>query len=86
MKEKVFETVQNYRLIGNEVDPPEEFFQMQFGMSKALAKTIYDGVWINRTRINKVTFLSHDEILRVRPLTVFDTEYDPPQGIGIEKR
>lgn len=84
MKEKVFETIQNYRLIGYEVDPPEEFFQVQFGMPKAVAKTIYDGIWINRTRINKVTFLSNEEILRVRLLTVFDTEYDPPQGIGVK--
>lgn len=51
---------------------------------KAVTKTIYDGIWINRTRINKVTFLSHEEILRVCPLTVFDTEYDPPQGIGVK--
>lgn len=86
MQEKVYETVQGYRLIGIEIEPNNKFYMEHFGLPMSLAKQGFNGVWIRRTRIGKVTFLGHDEIARIRPVTVFDTEFDPPQGIGTEKQ
>lgn len=85
LKEKVFETVEGHRLIGIEVKPNNEFFMKQFGLPMSVAKEAFNGIWIRRTRIGKVTFLGHDKIARIRPVTIFDTEYDPPQGLGTEK-
>lgn len=86
MQEKVFETVQGYRIIGIETEPNEQFYMERFGLPKSLAKQAFSGIWIRRTRIGKVTFLGHDEIARIRPVTIFDTEFDPPQGIGTENQ
>lgn len=84
MQEKVYETVQGYRLIGIETEPNAQFYKERFGLPMSLAKQAFDGIWIRRTRIGKVTFLGNDEIARIRPVTIFDTEFDPPQGKGID--
>ncbi len=49
---------------------------MQLGMGA------FDAVFIHRTRLNRVTVLDKEEILRIRLVTVFDTEYDPHLGVG----
>lgn len=82
MQEKVFETVQGYRLIGIETEPNAQFYKERYGLPMSLAKQAFNGIWIRRTRIGKLTFLGHEEIARIRPVTIFDTEYDPPQGIN----
>ncbi|MGF9905528.1 hypothetical protein [Brevibacillus porteri] len=82
MQEKVFETVQGYRLIGIETEPNAQFYKERYRLPMSLAKQALNGIWIRRTRIGKLTFLGHEEIARIRPVTIFDTEYDPPQGIN----
>ncbi|MET3291824.1 UNVERIFIED_CONTAM: hypothetical protein ABID98_004394 [Brevibacillus sp. OAP136] len=82
MNEMVFETIEGYRIIGVSIEPTATLVEQVFGAQKVFAKDAFNGVFIRRTRLNKITFLPHDVIKRIRPVTIFDTEYDPPLGIG----
>lgn len=79
MKEMVFETKEGSKIIGIQVKPPKEILQ-----SLSPIMDFSDGIWIHRTRVNKYVFLDNSSIIRVRPVTVFDTEYDPSFGLGEE--
>lgn len=84
MKEMVFETREGHRLIGFSVNPTKELIGEVLGAQRKLGMGAFDAVFIQRTRLNKVTVLGKEEIVRIRPVTVFDTEYDPHLGIGEE--
>ena len=72
----VFETVSGDRLIGVSVEPSNESIHEFFGVPDLFTRDSFDGIFIFRTRANKITYLSHSEISRTRPVTIFDTEYD----------
>lgn len=84
MKEFVFETRQGDKLIGVTIEQKEDDFVKMFGLPGLFSKESLDGVFIYRTRFKKITYLSQDEIIRIRPATVFDTEYDTALGIGTD--
>jgi hypothetical protein len=75
MKEMVFETRSGDRFIGIVYEPNPNEFRM-FGVPEIFSKEDFDGLFIIRTRFNNARlYLSHDEIKRVRPVTIYDTEY-----------
>lgn len=83
MKEMVFETIEGYRIIGRAITPPNDLeFSKMFGSPHIFKKDSFEGYFIHRTRLNRFTFLGNHEIVRIRPVTIFDTEYDPKLGIG----
>lgn len=82
MKEMLFETREGHRLIGISVAPTNEQMARVIGAQRQLGMGAFDAVFIHRTRLNRVSVLDKEEILRIRPVTVFDTEYDPHLGIG----
>ncbi|WP_411503398.1 hypothetical protein [Brevibacillus centrosporus] len=82
MKEMMFETREGHRLIGISVEPTNEQKVRVIGAQMQLGMGAFDAVFIHRTRLNRVTVLDKEEILRIRLVTVFDTEYDPHLGVG----
>lgn len=84
MKEMVFETREGHRFIGISVKPTNEQTGRVIETQRELGMGAFDAVFIHRTRLNRVTVVSKEEIVRIRPVTGFDSEYDPHLGIGEE--
>ncbi|MCG7317914.1 hypothetical protein [Brevibacillus laterosporus] len=82
MKEMLFKTTEGHKLIGAVVKPSEEQFNAMFGTRQIFPRESFDGLFILRTRLNRITYIGREEIVSIRPITIFDVEYDPVLGIG----
>lgn len=84
MREMLFETSEGHKLIGISTEPTDAQIEEILEIQRKMRMGSFDAVFILRTRLNRVTIVNKEEIVRIRPVTVFDTEYDPHLGIGVE--
>ncbi|MGG4492439.1 hypothetical protein [Brevibacillus reuszeri] len=84
MKEMLFETSEGHRLIGISIQPTDSQIEDILEIQRKMRMGAFDAVFILRTRLNRVTIVNKEDIVRIRPVTVFDTEFDPHLGIGEE--